>query len=46
MYNPKGKFPLTLLLDDNGKVLREWDGYSGAKAEEFVNEVKTEINGK
>jgi thioredoxin-related protein len=26
-YNRQGKFPLTLLLDANGKVLKEWDGY-------------------
>lgn len=26
-YNPKGKFPFTVLIDANGKVLKEWDGY-------------------
>lgn len=26
-YNPQGKFPFTLLLDANGKVLKEWEGY-------------------
>lgn len=26
-YNNKGKFPLTVLLDSSGKVLKEWDGY-------------------
>ena len=26
-YNNKGKFPLTILLDSSGKVLKEWDGY-------------------
>ncbi|WP_338870723.1 thioredoxin family protein [Spirosoma sp. SC4-14] len=26
-YNQQGKFPLTVLLDANGKVLKEWDGY-------------------
>ncbi|GAB4018308.1 hypothetical protein GCM10028808_52440 [Spirosoma migulaei] len=26
-YNKQGKFPLTVLLDANGKVLKEWDGY-------------------
>jgi thioredoxin-related protein len=28
IYNKKGKFPLTVLIDTNGKVLKEWDGYS------------------
>jgi thioredoxin-related protein len=26
-YNAKGKFPFTVLIDANGKVLKEWDGY-------------------
>lgn len=27
-YNRQGKFPFTVLLDANGKVLKEWDGYN------------------
>ena len=26
-YNNQGKFPLTVLIDPNGKVVKEWDGY-------------------
>lgn len=26
-YNSKGSFPLTVLLDEKGKVIREWEGY-------------------
>lgn len=26
-YNPQGKFPFTVLLDANGRVLKSWDGY-------------------
>ena len=26
-YNQQGKFPFTVLLDVNGKVLKEWEGY-------------------
>ncbi len=26
-YNPKGSFPLTVLLDEKGKVVKEWEGY-------------------
>jgi thioredoxin-related protein len=36
-YNSKGSFPLTLLLDADGKVLQEWDGYPKVKTtEEFL----------
>jgi thioredoxin-related protein len=39
-YNPAGKFPFTLLLDSNGKVISSWDGLPAESAEEFTNEVK------
>ena len=40
-YNSKGRFPLTLLLDADGHVIREWDGYSGGNVEEFIKQVTT-----
>lgn len=43
-YNSKGKFPLTLLLDENGSVLKEWDGLPSETAQQFVQSIKT-ING-
>lgn len=45
-YNPKGKFPLTLLLTAEGKVLREWDGYQGMSVSEFINQVSSSQHGK
>lgn len=39
-YNPEGKFPYTLLLDENGKILKSWDGYPNEPAEKFVSEIK------
>jgi thioredoxin-related protein len=39
-YNPLGKFPLTLLLDAQGKVIKEWDGYANQTPEMFVEELK------
>lgn len=45
-YNPQGKFPLTLLLDANGKVLRTWDGFKSGTPEEFVQQVKQTLGGK
>lgn len=43
-YNPKGKFPLTLVLDAEGKVLKTYDGFPGVSAEEFTNEIKAFSN--
>lgn len=45
-YNSSGKFPLTLLLDEEGKVLKAWDGYSGASPQEFIREIEQSRNGK
>ena len=39
-YNPEGKFPFTLLLDANGKVIKSWDGLPKETAAQFTNEVK------
>lgn len=35
-YNKDGKFPFTLLLDENGKVLKTWDGFPKENADQFV----------
>jgi thioredoxin-related protein len=39
-YNPEGKFPFTLLLNSNGKILKEWDGYPNEKPADFVAAIK------
>ncbi len=39
-YNKAGTFPLTLLLNSNGKVLKEWRGYPGITPEIFVSQIK------
>jgi thioredoxin-related protein len=43
-YNPQGKFPLTLLLNADGKVLKEWDGNPAVKPEEFSSQVTAVID--
>jgi thioredoxin-related protein len=35
-YNPAGKFPFTLLLDENGKLVKSWDGYPPQTPEQFT----------
>ena len=39
-YNPYGKFPYTVLLDSDGKVIHEWDGFARQSADDFVNGIK------
>jgi len=43
-YNPQGKFPLTLLLNAEGKVLRSWDGFPAMKPEQFSQQVQGTID--
>ena len=43
-YNPTGKFPFTLLLNADGKVLKTYDGFPGVSAEEFTNAIKALSN--
>lgn len=40
-YNSAGHFPCTLLLDSNGKVLKEWTGAYTGKVENFIAELKS-----
>lgn len=43
-YNKDGHFPLTLLLDADGNVVKTWDGYKGEAPQEFINDIKAVIN--
>jgi len=38
-YNPEGKFPYTLLIDEKGRVLKEWDGFPNVSPEKFVEQI-------
>ncbi|MBS1665072.1 MAG: thioredoxin family protein [Bacteroidetes bacterium] len=42
-YNQEGKFPLTLLLNPQGKILKQWEGNPGVKPEEFCSQIRTII---
>lgn len=39
-YNAEGKFPLTVLLDQNGVPLKSWDGLPKETAEQFSADIK------
>jgi thioredoxin-related protein len=43
-YNPQGKFPLTILLTAEGKLLKQWEGIPGLKPADFARQVKTMID--
>ena len=38
-YNPDGKFPYTLLVDENGKVLKDWEGFPNETPDQFVSQI-------
>ncbi|UKB86033.1 hypothetical protein LF887_10520 [Chryseobacterium sp. MEBOG06] len=39
-YNSKGLFPYTLLLDQNGKILKSWEGLLSENALAFSKEIR------
>ncbi|CAH0994654.1 Disulfide bond reductase DsbH [Emticicia aquatica] len=46
-YNQEGKFPLTVLVSPEGKILKEWDGYpAGITTESFLQEIQTILNAR
>jgi thioredoxin-related protein len=42
-YNPKGKFPYTVLLNADGKVIKDWDGLPDESPENFTTEIRNGI---
>ena len=43
-YNPGGKFPFTILILGNGKVVKAWTGNPGQSPQEFVNQIKSAVD--
>ncbi|HEV3411563.1 MAG TPA: thioredoxin family protein [Puia sp.] len=43
-YNSQGKFPYTLLLNADGKVLKTWEGLPNEKPADFAAEVRWAID--
>jgi thiol-disulfide isomerase/thioredoxin len=43
-YNSRGQFPLTLLLNAEGKVMKQWEGNPGVSPEAFSAQVKSAVD--
>lgn len=43
-YNPDGDFPLTVLTDADGKVIKVWSGFPGCTPEQFVKQIEDAIH--
>lgn len=43
-YNKDGKFPLTVLVNTDGKVLKEWEGYPNEAPAKFITEITPYVN--
>lgn len=43
-YDSQGKFPYTLLLTADGRVLKTWDGFPGMTPDAFARAVQTIID--
>ena len=43
-YNSEGKFPLTLLLTADGKILKAWEGLPPVSADGFTSQVKAIVD--
>ena len=39
-YNPLGKFPYTVILSPDGKVLKAWEGYPNNNSTQFIEQLK------
>ncbi|GAB3952043.1 hypothetical protein GCM10028805_33240 [Spirosoma harenae] len=46
-YNRQGKFPFTVLLSADGKVLKEWDGYKPSlTTSAFIESIQSVVGSK
>lgn len=43
-YNPEGLFPLTALLNADGKVIKKWEGFPQGPPENFLSQLKSAMN--
>ncbi len=41
LYNPSGKFPLTLILTPEGKIVQSWEGFPNNNGQLFIEQIKS-----
>lgn len=46
VYNPTGNFPLTLLLNAKGEVIKKWEGYAFGSQDKFLTQLHQELSTK
>lgn len=46
VYNKDGQFPLTVLIDANGKVVKKWIGFQDQGVDKFIAEINDAVKGK
>ncbi|HRG81284.1 MAG TPA: thioredoxin family protein [Chitinophagaceae bacterium] len=46
LYNPTGIFPMTILLDADGKKLKVWEGYPDLNSSEFISQINQYRNAR
>jgi thioredoxin-related protein len=39
-FNSKGVFPLTVLLDEDGKIMKQWEGFPKLTPDGFIDDIK------
>lgn len=42
-YNTQGKFPLTVLMNEKGEVIKIYDGYAGEGAAAYIGRIRDDI---
>ena len=43
-YNPSGKFPFTIIMDKNGKILKSFEGFPNITENDFIKEIRNAIS--
>jgi thioredoxin-related protein len=43
-YNKKGIFPLTILINAEGKPIKAWEGFPAISADEFTKQLQSIVN--